>query len=406
MHCVRKVTEDLYWVGANDHRLSLFENIHPIPKGVSYNSYLLLDEKSVLVDTVDWSACRQLLENVEYLLDGKDLDYLLINHMEPDHGASVEEVLLRYPNCKVISSEKAFMFMRQFGFDIDGHELIEVKEGDNYSFGKHNVTFVGAPMVHWPEAMVTLDLTNGVLFSADAFGSFIALDGKLFNDEVNFDRDWLDEARRYYTNIVGKYGPQTQLLLSKASSVLDKIKIICPLHGPVWRTDLGYFIDKHQKWSTYTPEDEDGVLIVYASMYGNTEAAAQALASKLADKGITNTKVYDVSNTHVSYLIAESFRCSHIVIASVTYNLGIYPVIHNYLMDMKALNLQNRTVAIMENGSWACKAGDLIQKFVDEEMKNMTVLNERVSMSSSLSLDKEAELDMMAEAIADSINSK
>lgn len=406
MHCVRKVTEDLYWVGANDHRLSLFENIHPIPKGVSYNSYLLLDEKSVLVDTVDWSACRQLLENVEYLLDGKDLDFLLINHMEPDHGASVEEVLLRYPNCKVISSEKAFMFMRQFGFDIDGHELIEVKEGDNYSFGKHNVTFVGAPMVHWPEAMVTLDLTNGVLFSADAFGSFIALDGKLFNDEVNFDRDWIDEARRYYTNIVGKYGPQTQLLLSKASSVLDKIKMICPLHGPVWRTDLGYFIDKHQKWSTYTPEDEDGVLIVYASMYGNTEAAAQALASKLADKGITNTKVYDVSNTHVSYLIAESFRCSHIVIASVTYNLGIYPVIHNYLMDMKALNLQNRTVAIMENGSWACKAGDLIQKFVDEEMKNMTVLNERVSMSSALSLDKETELDMMAEAIADSINSK
>ncbi len=406
MHCVRKVTDDLYWVGANDHRLALFENIHPIPKGVSYNSYLLLDDQSVLVDTVDWSACRQLLENIEYLLNGRDLDVLLINHMEPDHGASVEEVLLRYPKCKVISSEKAFMFMRQFGFDIDGHELIEVKEGDNYSFGKHNVTFVGAPMVHWPEAMVTLDLTNGVLFSADAFGSFIALDGKLFNDEVNFDRDWLDEARRYYTNIVGKYGPQTQFLLNKASSVLDKIKIICPLHGPVWRTDLGYYIDKHQKWSTYTPEDEDGVLIVYASMYGNTEAAAQALASKLADKGITNTRVYDVSNTHVSYLIAESFRCSHIVIASVTYNLGIYPVIHNYLMDMKALNLQNRTVAIMENGSWACKAGDLIQKFLDEEMKNITVLNERVSISSSLSLDKEIELDMMADAIVDSIKKK
>lgn len=405
MHCVRKVTDDLYWVGANDHRLALFENIHPIPQGVSYNSYLLLDEQSVLFDTVDWSACRQLLENIEFLLEGKDLDILLINHMEPDHGASIEEVLLRYPKCKVISTEKAFMFMRQFGFDIDGHELIEVKEGDTYTFGAHTVTFVAAPMVHWPEAMVTLDVTNGVLFAADAFGSFIALDGKLFNDEVNFDRDWIDEARRYYTNIVGKYGPQVQLLLGKAAGVLDKIKIICPLHGPVWRNDLGYIIDKYQHWSTYEPE-EKAVMIVYASMYGNTEAAAQALASKLADKGVTNTKVYDVSNTHVSYLISETFRCSHIVIASVTYNLGIYPVIHNYLMDMKALNLQNRTVAIMENGSWACKSGDLIQKFLDEEMKNMTVLNERVSLSSALKLDKEAELDMMVDAIVDSIKGK
>ena len=190
MYCVRNVTEDLYWVGANDHRLHLFENIHPIPRGVSYNAYLLLDESTVLFDTVDWSACRQLLENVEHLLDGRPLDYLLINHMEPDHGASIEEILLRWPKVKVISTEKAFMLMRQFGFRIDDHELIEVKEGDTQCFGKHTVTFVAAPMVHWPEAMVTFDLTNGVLFSADAFGSFGALDGKLFNDEVDFDRDW------------------------------------------------------------------------------------------------------------------------------------------------------------------------------------------------------------------------
>lgn len=406
MHSVRKVTDDLYWVGANDHRLALFENIHPIPQGVSYNAYLLKDEQTVLFDTIDWSACRQLLENVNYLLDGKDLDVLLINHMEPDHGASIEEILLRYPKCKVISTAKAFMFMRQFGFDIDGHELIEVKEGDTYCFGTHTVTFVSAPMVHWPEAMVTLDLTNGVLFAADAFGSFIALDGKLFNDEVDFDRDWIDEARRYYTNIVGKYGPQVQHLLGKAAAVLDKIKIICPLHGPVWRSDLGYIIDKYQKWSTYTPEDEDGVMIVYASMYGNTEAAAQALAAKLVEKGVKNIKVYDVSNTHVSYLISETFRCSHVILASVTYNLGIYPVIHNYLQDMKALNLQNRTFAIMENGSWACKSGDLIQKFLTEELKNMTVLNERVSLSSSLPSDKESELDLLAEAIADSVKGK
>lgn len=405
MHSVRKVTDDLYWVGANDHRLTLFENIHPIPQGVSYNAYLLKDEQTVLFDTVDWSACRQLLENLDYLLGDRQLDVLLINHMEPDHGASIEEILLRYPKCKVISTEKAFMFMRQFGFDIDEHELIEVSEGDTYCFGAHTVTFVSAPMVHWPEAMVTLDVTNGVLFSADAFGSFIALDGKLFNDEVNFDRDWLDEARRYYTNIVGKYGPQVQLLLGKAAAVLDKIKIICPLHGPVWHTELGYIIDKYQHWSTYTPEDSDGVMVVYASMYGNTESAAQALAAKLVERGVNNVRVYDVSNTHVSYLISETFRCSYIVLASVTYNLGIYPVIKNYLEDMKALNLQNRTFAIVENGSWACKSGDLMQKFLDEEMKNMTVLNERVSLSSALSSEKEAELDFMADAIADSVKS-
>ena len=405
MHSVRKVTDDLYWVGANDHRLTLFENIHPIPQGVSYNAYLLKDEQTVLFDTVDWSACRQLLENLDYLLGDRQLDVLLINHMEPDHGASIEEILLRYPKCKVISTEKAFMFMRQFGFDIDEHELIEVSEGDTYCFGAHTVTFVSAPMVHWPEAMVTLDVTNGVLFSADAFGSFIALDGKLFNDEVNFDRDWLDEARRYYANIVGKYGPQVQLLLGKAAAVLDKIKIICPLHGPVWHTELGYIIDKYQHWSTYTPEDSDGVMVVYASMYGNTESAAQALAAKLVERGVNNVRVYDVSNTHVSYLFSETFRCSHIVLASVTYNLGIYPVIKSYLEDMKALNLQNRTFAIVENGSWACKSGDLMQKFLDEEMKNMTVLNERVSLSSALSSEKEAELDFMADAIADSVKS-
>ena len=402
MYCVRNVTEDLFWVGANDHRLHLFENIHPIPRGVSYNAYLLLDEKTVLFDTVDWSACRQLLENVEHLLGERPLDYLVINHMEPDHGASIEEILLRWPQVKVISTEKSFLFMRQFGFQIDGHELIEVKEGDTQTFGKHTVTFVAAPMVHWPEAMVTFDTTNGVLFSADAFGSFGALDGKLFADEVNFDRDWIDDARRYLTNIVGKYGPHIQLLLKKAGGILDQIKYICPLHGPVWRKDLGYFIDKYDKWSRYEPE-EKGVMIAYASMYGNTEAAAQALAAKLCEKGVTNVWVYDVSNTHVSYLVSESFRLSHIVLASVTYNLGIYPVMHDYLMHLKGLNLQNRTFALIENGSWAPKSGDLMQKFVDEELKNMTVLNDRLSIASALHADKAAELESLADAIVESM---
>ncbi|MCF0152689.1 FprA family A-type flavoprotein [Megasphaera sp.] len=402
MYCVRKVTEDVFWVGANDHGLHLFENIHPIPLGVSYNAYVLLDKATVLFDTVDWSCCRQFLENVEHVLQGRPLDYMVINHMEPDHCASMEEIILRYPKVKIISTEKSFMLMRQFGFSIDKQELIEVKEGDTTCFGKHTVTYVEAPMVHWPEAMVTLDLTDGVLYSADAFGSFIALDGKLFADEVNFDRDWIDEARRYYTNIVGKYGPHVQLLLGKAAKVLDKIKYICPLHGPVWRKDFAYLLDKYQHWSTYEPETK-GVLIAYASMYGNTEAAAQNLAARLCEKGITEVRLCDVSNTHVSELIAETFKYSHLVLASVTYNLGIYPVMLDFLEHMKGLHVQKRTIAIIENGSWAVKSGDLMQDFIDKNLKDMTVLNERLTLASTMHADKAQELEQLAAALADTI---
>ncbi|NFH69358.1 FprA family A-type flavoprotein [Clostridium botulinum] len=399
MFCVRKVTEDLYWIGGNDKRLALFENIHPIPRGVSYNSYLLLDEKTVLFDTVDWSVSRQFIENIQHVLNGRTLDYLVINHMEPDHGASIEEILLRYPNVKIISTEKAFLLMRQFGFNIDGKEEV-VKEGDTKSFGKHVVTFIAAPMVHWPEAMVTFDTTNGVLFSADAFGSFGALDGKLFNDEIDFEHEWLDDARRYYTNIVGKYGPHVQSLLKKASGI--DIKMICPLHGPVWCTNIGYFIDKYDKWSKYEPE-EKAVMIVYASMYGNTENAANVLATKFVEKGIKNIVMYDVSSTHVSKLISETFRVSHVVLASVTYNLGIYPPMHNYLMDMKALNLQNRTFAIIENGSWACKSGKLIREFLDG-MKNSTILDEKVTLVSSMKEDNVADMDELVKSVMESMD--
>lgn len=400
MYTVRNVTEDLFWVGGNDHRLALFENVHPIPRGVSYNSYLLIDEKTVLFDTVDWSVCREFIQNVQSLLNGRPLDYLVINHMEPDHGGSIEEIILRYPNVHIISTEKAFLMMRQFGFHIDGRE-IEVKEGDSFTFGKHQVVFVEAPMVHWPEAMVTFDVTNGVLFAADAFGSFGALDGKLFNDEVNFDRDWIDDARRYFTNIVGKYGPFVQALLKKAGTI--DIKIICPLHGPVWRSDFGYILDKYDKWSRYEPE-EKGVMIVYASMYGNTEYAAQALASRLCAKGFHNVWVYDVSNTHVSYLISETFRLSHVVLASVTYNLGIYPPMHSYLMDMKALNMQNRTFAVIENGSWAPKSGALISEFLDKEMKMMNVLDEPITINSALNELSAPDIDALADTIIQSMN--
>ena len=398
MYTVRKVTDDLYWVGANEHRLHLFENIHPIPRGVSYNSYLLMDEKTVLFDTVDWAVCREFLNNVEHVLDGRDLDYVIINHLEPDHAASLDEVLIRYPNAKVISNERAFMMMRQFGFNVDGKE-IQVAEGDAMSFGKHEITWVAAPMVHWPEAMVSFDVTNGVLFSADAFGTFGALDGKLFADEVNFDRDWLDDARRYLTNIVGKYGPHVQDLLKKAGTI--DIKIICPLHGPVWREDLGYFIEKYDKWSRYEPE-EDGVLLVYASMYGNTEYAAQCLATKLCERGMTNVHMYDVSKTHVSYLVSEAFRLSHIVLASVTYNLEIYPVMHQFLNEIRMLNLQNRTVGIIENGTWTPQAGTLMEEFLDKNMKLMDTLGGEVTVTSSLNDSTEKELDGLADSIIES----
>ena len=402
MYCVRKVTDDLYWVGANDHRLHLFENIHPIPRGVSYNAYLLLDEQSVLFDTVDWSAYRQLQDNLDHLLGDKPLDWLVVNHMEPDHGASVEQILRRYPKVKVISTEKSFMLMRQFGFHPDEHECVEVKEGDTHCFGKHTVTFVGAPMVHWPEAMVTFDTTNGVLFSADAFGSFIALDGKLFADEVNFDRDWIDEARRYLTNIVGKYGPHIQLLLGKAGGILDQIRYICPLHGPVWRKDLGYFIDKYDKWSRYEPE-ERAVAVLYASMYGDTENAVNLLAAGLADSGVKNIAMHDISSTHVSTLISEVFRCSHLVLAAPTYNNGVYPAMATFLHDMKALGLQNRTVALVENGSWAPVSGKLMREMLGE-LKGFQVLEPVVSLKSALKDSSLEPLFQLRDRILDSLN--
>lgn len=399
MHCVRKVTEDLFWVGGNDKRLHLFENIHPIEDGVSYNSYLLLDEKTVLFDTADWSVGRQFIENVEYVLDGRKLDYMVINHMEPDHCASMEEIILRYPDVKIVSTEKSLMLMHQFNYTVD-ENFIQVAEGDTMSFGKHNVVFVEAPMVHWPEAMVTFDTTDGVLFSADAFGSFKSLDGALFADEVDFDGEWINEARRYYTNIVGKYGPEVMDLLKKAQTI--DIKIICPLHGPVWRKDIGYILDKYIHWATYTPE-EKGVLLCYASMYGNTENAAHILATKLHEKGMHNVHMYDVSKTHVSYLIGEAFKYSHLALLSVTYNLNVFPAMENFVQDMKRLNLQKRVVAVVENGSWAPQASVLINETLDE-MKQMTVLNEEVSVLSSVSKMTESELDSLADSIIESMS--
>ncbi len=403
MYKIREVAEDLYYVGGNDKRIELFENMFPIPDGVSYNSYLLLDEKTVLIDSVDWSFARDYLERVKEVLDGRPLDYFLIHHMELDHAAAIQEVLLRYPKAKVISSEQAFDIMRQTGFEIPEENIEIVKEGDTKSFGKHTFAFIEAPMVHWPEVIMSLDTYNGVLFTADGFGSFKSLDGKLFNDEVDWDRDWLDEGRRYLTNIVGKYGPFVQEVLKKAGPLLPQVKYICSLHGLVWRNNFEYIIDKYDKWSKYEPEDY-GVLIVYGSMYGNTEKAAQELASDLVQKGMKKVEVFDVSKTHVSYLIAKAFQYSHIVLASVTYNLGIYPPMKNFIADMAALNLQNRTVGIIENGTWACTVGDKMEDYINENLKLVDVLGERVTINTSMNIANKNDMEALADSLIDSIN--
>ena len=380
MHSTRKVTDDLIYVGGSDRRLSRFENLFPIPKGVSYNSYVLLDEKTVLFDTADESISRQYIENVVHALNGRPLDYMVVQHMEPDHCAMIDDMLRRYPEAKMVCSAKAVgMFAQFYGTDVAARALV-VKEGDKLSTGEHTLHFVMAPMVHWPEVMVTYDEKDKILFSADAFGTFGALAGNIFNDEITFDTVWMNDARRYYTNIVGKYGVQVQALLKKAAGL--EISMICPLHGPIWRKDLGLLLEKYQKWSTYEPEDKT-VMIAYATMYGNTENAANVLAGMLADKGVKNIAMYDVSETDVSELVAESFRCSHLVLAAPTYNNGVYPAMLGLLHDMKALDLQNRTVGLVQNGSWAPASGRQMQALLDE-MKDMRMLQPVVTLRSAL----------------------
>ena len=399
MYCVKTIKDDLFWVGGTDRRLALFENAFPIPRGVSYNAYVLMDEKTVLFDTVDKAVGQQFFENLEHALGGRPLDYVVVNHMEPDHCATLGEVAARYPDAKVVCNAKTVSIIKQFyDFDIDSRALV-VKEGDTLSTGRHSLTFVMAPMVHWPEVMVTYDTTDKILFSADAFGTFGAMNGNLYADEVNFERDWLDDARRYYTNIVGKFGPSVQALLKKAAGL--EIAMICPLHGPVWRENISWYVDKYLTWSSYQPE-EKAVMIAYGSIYGHTENAANILACRLADKGVKNIVMYDVSNTHPSYLIAEAFRCSHLVLASVTYNGGLFSYMEHFLSELKAHGLQGRTVALVENGSWGVLAGKLMGEALSG-MKNMHVLENKVTVKSALKEGQEAELEALAQAVWESM---
>lgn len=397
MHNVRPITEDLYYVGGSDRTLSLFENAFPVPRGVSYNSYLLLDGKTVLFDTVDASVCERFLENVEYALGGRRLDYLVIHHMEPDHSASFLRILSAYPEVTVVTNKKVEQMLANY-FPVPCKNLLPVKEGDVLDTGAHQLQFVFAPMVHWPEVMFTLDTVTGTLFSADAFGTFGALGGSIFADEVRFERDFLNDARRYYFNIVGKYGVQVQNVLKKTAGA--DLRIVCPLHGPVWRKDFGWYLEKYATWSAYEPE-ERGVAVFYASIYGHTANAAEILASELAREGV-EVRVFDVSHTELSELVAEAFRYSHLVFASVTYNNGLFVRMEQFVNDLQAHNFRNRKFAVVENGSWAPQAGNLLQAQISG-WKDMEQIGEKVTVLSSVKEETAAALKELALKIADDV---
>ncbi len=395
MHNIRKITEDLIYIGANDRRISRFENQHPVPNGMSYNSYLLLDEKTVLLDTVDKAVGDLFLENLHAALKGRALDYMIIQHMEPDHCALIPRIIELYPQVTVVGSQKTFGMIQQFfGLDLAERAMV-MKEGDTLQTGAHTLRFLMAPMVHWPEVMVTYDETSKWLFSADAFGAFGAINGNLYADEYNVDFDLMPEVRRYYTNIVGKYGRQVLALLEKIAK-LD-IQMILSLHGPILRQDMHYYIEKYSKWASYTPE-EKGIVIAYGSIYGNTEKAAELLAAKLADRGEKNIVVYDVSAWHFSYILSECFRFDRLVFASSTYNMEIFPPMENLLLELKGHNMQNRAVAVIENGSWAPQSGKKMRQLL-AEMKDMRVLESEITIKSAMTPADDKALDDLVELI-------
>lgn len=400
MHCTREIAPQTYWVGGNDRRLELFENMFPLPNGVAYNSYLIMDEKVALLDTVDTSITRQFFENIDHVLAGRVIDYLVINHMEPDHCANIEELSRRFPDMKIVGNQKTFQMIRQYyDFELESN-VYEVKEHDTISLGHHRLSFYFAPMVHWPEVMFTYEEQDKILFTADAFGSFGAFSGNLFSDEMDFSDVFLNESRRYYTNIVGRYGAQVQSVMKKLSDV--EIRMICPLHGPVWRKNIEYILDKYDKWSRYAPE-KNGVVLIYASMYGNTENAVNLIANRLAERGVKDMRMYDVSKTHASYIIADSFRYSHLIFAAPTYNNGLYFGMEALLRDMAVLNLQNRKVAIIGNGSWTPAAHTVMEKHICE-MKNMDLVAPPLIIRSALKSDQTEELLAVADAVCNSLN--
>ena len=388
MYNVRKVTEDIVWVGASDRRLALFENIFPIPRGVSYNSYVLLDEKTVLLDTVDASVAGQFFENLEHVLDGRKLDYLIVNHMEPDHCAMIGDLVRRYPEVQVVGNTKTFGMIKQFFGTDFAERAVTVKEGDTLATGAHTLHFVMAPMVHWPEVMVTYEKSEKVLFSADGFGKFGAL-------SLTENEDWACEARRYYFNIVGKYGMPVQTLLKKAAG-LD-IETICPLHGPVLKENLGYYIGLYDTWSKYEPENK-GVLVAYASIHGNTAKAAKKLADMLRAEGVEKVVVSDLAREDMAEVIEDAFRYDRMVLCAASYDGGVFPCMQDFLNHLQSKAYQKRTVGILENGSWApCAARTM--KTILSTMKDVTIVEPTVTIMSTMKKSDYPAMEALVNAI-------
>lgn len=400
MNSTYELLPNIYWVGGNDRRIERFENMFPLTNGVAYNSYMILDEKTALLDTVDSAISAEYMENITHVLNGRGLDYLIINHMEPDHCANIEEILRRYPGVCVIGNAKTLKFFNQY-YSMDmSDNFQEIKEGQEISLGAHTLRFYMAPMVHWPEVMVTYEVSQGILFSADAFGAFGAMAGNIFADELDYDSYYLDEARRYYTNIVGRFGNQVQALFKKLEGI--DINMICSLHGHIWKGNMiPYILEKYDKWSKYLPEKK-GVVLAFASMYGNTENTVNALATKLAERGVKDMRMYDVSKTHPSYIISDIFKYSNVVFASPTYNLQLYFPMDALIRELSVLNISNRKVSLIGNHTWASAALKHMTELVNN-MKNMEIVGRSIDIKSSLREDREPELDALADAIYQSL---
>lgn len=382
-----KITDSILYVGVDDKDLDLFESQYVVPNGVSYNSYVILDEKVTLMDTVDQRATKEWLENLDAVLEGRTIDYLVVSHMEPDHAANAKTLIDKFPNMKIVGNAKTFAMMSQF-FDVDltGRSVV-VKEGDTLNLGAHTLQFIMAPMVHWPEVMVTYEQSEKILFSADGFGKFGALD---------VEESWACEARRYYFNIVGKYGSQVQALLKKAAT-LD-IKMICPLHGPILKENLAFYIDKYNTWSSYEPEDE-GVFVAYASIHGNTAEAAKEFVEMLRKNGAEKVVIADLSREDMAEAVEDAFRYSKLVVAAASYDAGVFPCMEDFLHHLKAKNYQKRTVGIIENGSWAPSAAKQM-KAILEGMKNITICEPVVTIKSTLNETSRKAMEELAKELA------
>jgi len=401
MHCVEEIKNGIYWMGCNDFRTEMFEHIFPLPFGISYNSYFIDDEKTAVLDAMDKSVRDEFLEDIEYLLKGRTLDYFFLNHMEPDHAGSILALVEKYPNVKIIGQAQTFKLFEQFYRHPMPNNYVTVKEGDQIKLGKHVIQMIKAPMVHWPEVMLAYDVTDKVLFSVDAFGMF-GTSGNVYADQVDFERDYMDEFRRYYVNIIGKYGPQVINVLKKMDGL--PIEIVAPVHGLIFRTPetIQLIIHKYLHWAKYIPEQK-GVVIAFASIYGNTERAACVLAHKLSLQGIRNIHLYDVSKVHPSFLTAEAWKYSHLVLAAPTYNLNLYLPMESFLHDLKTLMFQNRKIAVIGCHSWASAAQKTMIEYVEKKFKNCEVLGTPLDIKSSLKDEEEGILDSMAKTIAKNI---